>query len=125
MNRDRFAQFAGKKYLNLESFRKNGQGVCTPVWFAEEDGIFYFYTEAESFKVKRIRNNPTVRNAPCAVSGNIKGEWVEGTAMVLEGSESRHVHELLNRKYHLLKWIADLAAKIRRHKRAEIAIRLN
>ncbi|MDX2032846.1 MAG: PPOX class F420-dependent oxidoreductase [Blastocatellia bacterium] len=125
MNHDRFAQFAGQKYLSLESFRKNGQGVRTPVWFAEENGIFYFYSEAESFKVKRIRNNPTVRIAPCDVRGNVKGEWVEGTARVLEGDDSRRVHELLNRKYHLLKWIANLTAKVRRHRRAEVAIRLN
>jgi hypothetical protein len=28
------AQFAGAKYLNLETFRKTGVGVPTPVWFA-------------------------------------------------------------------------------------------
>src|SRR5260370_1131626 len=29
-----FAAFAGQKYLNLETFKKNGDGVKTRVWFA-------------------------------------------------------------------------------------------
>ena len=28
-----FAAFSEKKYLNLETFKKNGDGVKTPVWF--------------------------------------------------------------------------------------------
>ena len=32
---DVIAQFAGAKYLNLETFRKTGIGVRTPVWFAQ------------------------------------------------------------------------------------------
>ncbi len=125
MNRHQLAQFAGQKYINLESYRKNGQGVRTPVWFAEENEVFYLYTDADSYKVRRIRNNPAVRIAPCDVRGKLTGEWVEGTALVLDGSESRRTHELLNRKYHLLKWVADLVSKLRGNRRAEIAIRLN
>ena len=29
-----FAAFAGQKYLNLETFKRSGQGVKRPVWFA-------------------------------------------------------------------------------------------
>src|SRR5438094_7404776 len=36
MIRDAVAQFAGAKYLNLETFRKTGVGVRTPVWFARD-----------------------------------------------------------------------------------------
>jgi hypothetical protein len=28
------AALDGKKYLNLETYRKSGKGVRTPVWFA-------------------------------------------------------------------------------------------
>src|SRR6266853_1422683 len=31
-----FVGFAGQKYLNLETFKKNGDGVKTPVWFAAD-----------------------------------------------------------------------------------------
>ena len=38
----------------------------TPLWFAadEDNGVvFYIYSEAESFKIKRMRRNPAVRLA--------------------------------------------------------------
>jgi hypothetical protein len=34
--------------------------VKTPVWFVLHDGALYVYTEADSWKVKRVRNNPRV-----------------------------------------------------------------
>jgi hypothetical protein len=122
MSNAKLAQFAGQKYLNLESFRKNGQGVRTPLWFAEGDGVLYFYTVAHSYKVKRIRNNPRVRIAPCDLRGKVKGEWVEATARLLDPAEARHADELLNRKYGLFKRALNLLAKIRGHKRAAFAL---
>jgi uncharacterized protein len=125
MSNDRLAQFAGRKYLNLESYRRNGQGVRTPLWFVEDDGALYFYTVAHSYKVKRIRNNPRVRVAPCDMRGNVEGEWVAATARRLDAAESRHANELLNRKYGLAKRILNFFAKIRGHERAAFAIRLD
>ena len=57
-------EFTGHKYLNLTSFRKNGSGIPTPLWFAEENGKLYIMTRSDSGKYKRIRNNPEVRNRP-------------------------------------------------------------
>src|SRR5437868_1166645 len=54
------ARFDGQKYISLETFKKSGQGVRTPVWFVLHNSAFYAYTEADSGKVKRIRNNPRV-----------------------------------------------------------------
>jgi hypothetical protein len=34
-NQDLLAAFHGQKYICVMTFRKNGQGVATPVWFAE------------------------------------------------------------------------------------------
>jgi len=63
-----FDVFQRNKYLNLESFRKNGQGVRTPVWFAGDpvSGTpqkLYVYSEADSGKAKRIRRNSRIRIA--------------------------------------------------------------
>ena len=33
---DAVGQFANAKYFSLETFRKTGVGVRTPVWFAED-----------------------------------------------------------------------------------------
>ena len=122
MSSGKLAQFAGQKYLNLESFRKNGQAVRTPLWFAEADGVLYFYTVAHSYKVKRLRNNPRVRIAPCDVRGKVKGDWIEATARLLDQDEARRADELLNRKYGWQKRTLNLLAKLRGHKRAAFAI---
>ena len=125
MSNDKLAQFAGRKYLNLESYRRNGQGVRTPLWFVEDDGALYFYTVAHSYKVKRIHNNPRVRVAPCDMRGNVEGEWATATARRLGDAESRRANELLNRKYGLAKRILNFLAKIRGHERAAFAIQLD
>ena len=114
------APFDGEKYISIESFKKNGEGVKTPVWFVLHDGVFYVYTEADSWKVKRIRNNPRVRVAVCNVRGRVKGPWLDATASIIEGEERRVADTLLDRKY-FMKRIANLVPG-RRARRAMIKI---
>ena len=64
------------KYLSLETFRKSGQGVPTPVWFVQDGPALYISTEGSSGKVKRIRNNARVRIAPCDMWGNNRSRVV-------------------------------------------------
>jgi hypothetical protein len=117
-------QFEKQKYLSLESYRKDGRAVATPVWFAQERGIFYIYSLADAGKVKRIRNNSRVRIAPCDARGKLKGSWVDAEASILDASGAEHGHNLLNQKYGALKRIGDFFSKLRKRKRAVIAIRL-
>src|SRR5207247_9019988 len=78
-----FAGFAGQKYLNLETFKKNGTGVRTPVWFAADrsinldsnDAKLYVYTICVSLFRKRRRNRRTARHRPCGVRANVLGQW--------------------------------------------------
>jgi hypothetical protein len=56
-------EIRGQKYISLATFRKSGQAVNTPVWFAEYDEKLYVMTRSDSGKYKRIRNNPQVRIA--------------------------------------------------------------
>ena len=114
-------QFAGPKYLSLETFKKNGQGVKTPVWFVLRNDALYVYTEADSWKVKRIRNNPRVRVAVCNVRGTVKGPWLDGTASFVEGDERLAADKLLDRKY-FLKVIFNVLTRLNRHTRAMIKI---
>jgi hypothetical protein len=115
--------FSDQKYIALETFKKNGEGVKTPVWFVLHDGAFYVYTEADSWKVKRIRNNPRVRVAVSDMRGNVKGSWSEGTAATIEGEERLRADKLLDQKY-FLKKIFNFLSKINRHKRTMIKIEL-
>ena len=114
-------QFDNQKYISLETFKKNGQGVKTPVWFVLHDDAFYAYTEANSWKVKRIRHNPRVRVAVCSIRGDIKGPWLDATASLVEGDERIAADKLLDRKY-FLKKLFNVLTRINRHARAMIKI---
>lgn len=126
-----FAAFAGQKYLNLETFKKSGDGVKTPVWFAAEpsakldsnDAKLYVYTIGVSGKVKRIRNNGRVRIAPCTMRGEVRGEWVEARAEIVTGAEAEHGTALLNKKYFPWKQLLAFFAKFSRRGRTVFVIR--
>jgi PPOX class probable F420-dependent enzyme len=92
-------KFKGENFLSLETFRKSGIGVKTPVWFAQEGDILYLWTSADTGKLKRIRNNPRVNIAPCKRGGEVTGEWMPARAS-LDESESavQHVVDLLRQK---------------------------
>ena len=117
----KFAPLGDQTYVSLETFKKNGEGVQTPVWFVLHDGALYVYTEAASWKVKRIRNNPRVRVAACSMRGVVKGPWIGATASIVEGAERRAADTLLDRKY-FLKRILNLLTRLNRHERAMIKI---
>lgn len=101
-------QFDKKKYLNLETFRKTGVGVKTPVWFAQEGGTLYVITFADSGKVKRIRRDGRVNVVPCRVDGKTTGTWVPARASEsTDPAVGEMVNHLLNKKYGLLKKLFD------------------
>jgi uncharacterized protein len=125
MSSDKLSQFAGEKYLNIETYRKNGKAVATPVWFAEDGGVLYIYSLADAGKVKRIPNNPRVRVAPCDMRGKLKGEWVEARARIIQGDEAAKGHRLLDKKYGLLKKIGNLFSKLMKRERVAIAIEVD
>lgn len=74
-------QFHGKSFLNLETIRKNGHRVKTPVWFTLDGDVIYVRTVADSGKVKRVRSNGIVRIVSCDVNGNPTGEWIQAYAV--------------------------------------------
>ena len=121
---DELAQFANQQFINVETFRKNGQGVQTPVWFVEDGGTLYVRTVDNSFKVKRIRNTPRVRVMPCDVHGRPKGEWVDGTARFATADEDKRVGRLFTQKYGLQKIMFEVMSKLQGRKYTAIAISL-
>jgi len=99
MNLDTFAR---QKYLSIESYRKNGAAVRTPVWFAREGETLYVWTQADSGKAKRIRREGRIRIAPCTASGAPLGEWIEARAQADASPKAlAHVQALMRRKYGL------------------------
>jgi uncharacterized protein len=89
------------KYLSITSFRRDGTGVATPVWFVQEDGRLLVETDASSYKVRRIRRNPSVMIAACTVTGRLRGEPVRAHAELLPDVEISRVEQLMARKYRI------------------------
>lgn len=126
-----FEAFARLKYLNFETFKKNGEGVKTPVWFAADPRVSLDFREAKLFvytigvsgKVKRIRNNPRARIAPCDMRGQVLGEWVEARAEIVTGAEAEYGMGLLNQKYVPWKQLLDFFARFRKRERTVFVIR--
>ncbi len=86
--------------------------------------MLYVYSIGISGKVKRIRNNPRVRVAPCGLRGALLGEWVDARAEILQGEEAARGMRLLNRKYLPWKQMLDFFAMFRPRERIVFAIRL-
>ncbi len=122
MSDPKLAQFSGKVYLTLESYRKNGNPVRTPVWFVEDQGVLYLGTPADAGKVKRIRNNPRVRVVPSTARGLPNGDWIEARAHIVSGSQAEHANALLNQKYGWKRALITLHQKLIGKKRVIIAI---
>lgn len=122
MSTNTLTQFANQKYLNMETYRRTGKPVATPVWFAEENSTLYIYSLANAGKVKRIRNNSKVRIVPCDMRGKPKGEWIEAKARILDERGATLGHNLLIKKYGWMKRIGDVFSKLMQRKRVVIAI---
>ncbi len=51
------------KYLSLTSYRRDGTGVATPVWFVEEGGRILVKTDLDSYKYRLDRRVRAVDSA--------------------------------------------------------------
>jgi PPOX class probable F420-dependent enzyme len=118
---------ARESYVSLATYRRDGREVCTPVWIAGADGVFYVFSAPEVGKVKRIRANGRVRLAACNYRGVVAGPWLEAQARLVDDPATiTEALRLLRAKYGWQMWLLDVMAKLggRFEQRAYIEIRL-
>jgi len=121
------APLADEQYINLETFKRDGNGVKTPVWAAPLDGKLVVMSAGDAFKVKRLRRDPRVRAAACDVRGNVRGPWLDGTGRVLDDPDHvRRAHGALRAKYGWVMAMTDFFAGVtgRKSKRAYLELTL-
>jgi uncharacterized protein len=100
-------------YISLRTFKKDGTGVDTPVWFAESSGKLYVFTEAASYKVKRLRRNSRVQFAACGMFGSVSGTWHDGHARVVTGAKLvARAYHALHAKYGWQMWVVDQLSRV-------------
>lgn len=91
-----------EEYVSLVTYKSNGTPKATPVWIVDlGDGTAGFTTWGQSWKAKRVRNNPQVTLQPCDQRGNITEgtDIVEATARMGTPDEYKTVSKLVKEKY--------------------------
>jgi PPOX class probable F420-dependent enzyme len=120
-----FSDLGNAKYIALETFRKSGEGVVTPVWVAPEDDRLYVWTVDGSWKVRRIRNNNRVRVAASDARGNPESDWFEAKATILDSPQDEaRQRKRLAAKYGLMYQLFSLLFKLRRDRQPHVAIEI-
>jgi uncharacterized protein len=95
------ARFPGR-YLSVTSFKRDGTGVATPLWFVSDGRRLFAFTDLHSAKVRRIRRYPHVLIASCRVDGKLRSEEVPARVEVLTAAaELERVQKLLLERYKL------------------------
>ena len=96
---DKLSLFLDQKYVNLETYKKDGTPVRTPVWFMIDNDIIYVITREKTGKVKRLKNNQNIRIVPCSFKGKPESEWIKGIAQNVTGEEAEKAIKLRKKKY--------------------------
>ncbi|ACC41473.1 PPOX class F420-dependent oxidoreductase [Mycobacterium marinum] len=111
-----FADLAKAQYILLTTFTKDGRPKPVPVWAAldgDHGDRLLVITEGKSWKVKRIRNTPRVTLAICDMRGRPKSEAVEGTAAILDKSQTAAVYDAIGKRYGIVGKVFNLFSKLR------------
>lgn len=112
-----------QKYINVETYRRTGEAVRTPVWFVESGGLYFIITRGDSGKVKRLRHNQKIRVAPCRMNGEVTGDWFDAEGSFVESEEVLNVvKSLFNQKYGAVSRITNLFSRMQRKKRVFIKV---
>jgi len=114
------ALFPGR-FLSVTSFKQDGTGVATPLWFVSDGKRLFALTDLHSAKVRRMRHTPRVLVAPCRPSGKQRSEPLPARAEVLTATEDlERVQKLLIERYkvsyRLMMLIYRLGRRLRRQR---------
>ena len=94
---------ARERYVNLATFKRSGDEVKTPIWFAadpQDPRRLWMYTNGTSWKVKRIRRDGRARVAACNARGRVHGPWLEARARIETDDRAfARALDLLTQKY--------------------------
>ena len=112
-----------QSYISIETYRKSGEGVRTPVWFVESGGLLFFLTRADSGKIERLRRNDQVKVAPCKMNGEITGNWFSAAASFVESEETmKTLKSLFDEKYGAVMRITTVFSRLQRKKRVFVKV---
>ena len=120
------SRFEGENVISLETYRRNGEPIRTPVWFIKENGVLYVHTSDNTGKVKRIRRNPKVRVAPSYFRGKPKAEFIEAWAeLETNPGTVKEYYSQIYKKYGLQGTLTKFIQRFSRSKTNDIIIAIH
>ena len=108
---NKLEQFLDQKYINIETYKKDGTSIRTPVWFVIDNDLIYIITRDSTGKVKRLKNNQDVRIVSCSFKGKPKNGWVKAKAEKITGEEADKAIKLRKKKYGMSARLVSLFRK--------------
>lgn len=119
-------------FILLTTYRKNGEGVGTPVWVARDGDSLVVFTPSGTAKLKRLRHTSRVEVVECGRRGKVADGAVpvQATASIETDQGSvENVAALLKAKYglefRLFMAVESVASFVRRKPKApRVAIRI-
>ena len=98
------ADLDAAKYVSFTTYKKDGNPVSLPVWVVPFEGGYAFTTDHDAFKVKRVRRDSRATLAVCTFKGHVAPDATvyQGTAVVLDGPDSKRVADLVRKKYSVM-----------------------
>jgi PPOX class probable F420-dependent enzyme len=97
----------------LETRKRSGEWVSTPVNVAVSGDRAYFSTAASTGKAKRLRNFPEVRVTPCTVRGKRRGQTMVAEARRLSAREAELARQLMTDEYPIVfRWAVPVEMRL-------------
>jgi uncharacterized protein len=112
------------QYALVTTYRRDGRAVPTPLWVVRDGDAIAVWTPTTAGKVKRIRRRGAVLIGPCDFRGNLRGDEVPGTAVILDAEGSARIRGLIGRKYGLMGRLTTWGSRIRRGATGTVGIRI-
>jgi len=96
------AGLGNPKTVILETRKRDGTWVATPLSLVIDGDHAYFRTYDASGKYKRLRNYPQIRLTPSTFRGKPTGPVLQARARRLDGAEADHARSLLAERFPVL-----------------------
>lgn len=120
------AMLAEHKTIMLETRKRDGSWVATPVSVVVDGDDAFFRTWDTSGKAKRLRNFEVVRVAPCTLGGRVTGPRLAAHARQVHGREAERARRALASEYPLLhRYLVPWIHRIRRQATLHYVLRVD
>lgn len=115
---------ARSRNILLTTYTKDGRAKPTVIWAAPDRDRLLVITEADSWKVKRIRNNPKGTVAASDRRGHPTSAPLHVTATILDAAQTADAYAIVARHYGVIGALVRLTSKIagRMHRNVGIAL---